>query len=195
MTITGQVSKVEVLKEESRALRGALADGLADGKPAFDEDGYNLLKFHGVYQGYDRDSATERKQSGLDKIHQLMVRTRLPGGRLTAAQYLALDDIAGRYANGTLRITTRQTIQFHGVVKAELKATIAAINHALITTLAACGDVVRNVTTVPAPIRDAVHQRLDQDAQRLSRHLLPATRAYHEIWLDGEQVAGPSQEQ
>jgi sulfite reductase (ferredoxin) len=194
MTITGQVSKVEVLKEESRALRGALADGLADGKPAFDEDGYNLLKFHGVYQGYDRDSATERKQSGLDKLHQLMVRTRLPGGRLGSAQYLALDAIADRYANGTLRITTRQTIQFHGVVKAELKATIAAINQALITTLAACGDVVRNVTTVPAPIRDAVHRRLDDDARRLSGHLLPATRAYHEIWLDGEQVAGPEED-
>src|SRR5256885_6218112 len=134
MTIADRVSKVEVLKEESRALRGALVEGLADGKPAFDEDGYNLLKFHGVYQGYDRDSATERKQSGLDKLHQLMVRTRLPGGRLSAAQYLALDAIAERYANSTLRITTRQTIQFHGVVKAELKETIAAINGALITT-------------------------------------------------------------
>ncbi len=194
MAIGGQVSKVELLKEDSRALRGGLAEGLADGKPAFDEDGYNLLKFHGIYQGYDRDSATERKQKGLDKIHQLMVRTRLPGGRLTAAQYLALDAIADRYANGTLRITTRQTIQFHGVVKAELKETIAALNRALVTTLAACGDVVRNVTTVPAPIRDAVHARLDEDARRLSQHLLPATRAYHEIWLDGEQVAGPEED-
>jgi len=190
MSIISQVSKVELLKQESRALRGGLAEGLADGKPAFDEDGYNLLKFHGVYQGYDRDSATERKQSGLDKIHELMVRTRLPGGRLTAAQYLALDAVADRYANGTLRITTRQTIQFHGVVKARLKETIAALNEALVTTLAACGDVVRNVTTVPAPIRDEVHARLEVDARRLSEHLLPATRAYHEIWLDGEQVAG-----
>src|SRR5260370_2208780 len=141
MTIGGQVSKVDVLKEECRSLRGARAEGLADDKPAFDEDGYNLLKFHGIYQGYDRDSATERKQSGLDKVHQLMVRTRLPGGRLTAAQYLALDDVAGRYANGTLRITTRQTIQFHGVVNAELKETISALNRALVTTLAAFGDV------------------------------------------------------
>jgi sulfite reductase (ferredoxin) len=190
MTVAARVSKVEFLKEESRGLRGHLADGLADGQPAFDDEGYNLLKFHGIYQGYDRDSATERKQSGLDKIYQLMVRTRVPGGRLSAAQYLALDAIADRFANGTLRITTRQTIQFHGVVKAQLKETIAAINQALITTLAACGDVVRNVTTVPAPIRDAVHARLDNDARRLSRHLLPATTAYHEIWLDGEQVAG-----
>jgi sulfite reductase (ferredoxin) len=194
MTITGRVSKVEILKDESRALRGHLAEGLADGAAAFDEDGYNLLKFHGIYQGYDRDSATERKQSGLDKIHELMVRTRLPGGRLSAAQYLALDAIADRFANGTLRITARQTIQFHGVVKSALKETIAAINEALVTTLAACGDVVRNVTTVPAPIRDVVHARLEDDANRLSQHLLPATRAYHEIWLDGAQVAGPEED-
>jgi sulfite reductase (ferredoxin) len=194
MTIAGRISKVEVLKDESRGLRGHLAEGLADGKAAFDEDGYNLLKFHGIYQGYDRDSATERKQSGLDKIHELMVRTRLPGGRLSAAQYLALDAIADRFANGTLRITARQTIQFHGVVKSALKETIAAINQALVTTLAACGDVVRNVTTVPAPIRDVVHARLEDDANRLSQHLLPATRAYHEIWLDGAQVAGPEED-
>jgi sulfite reductase (ferredoxin) len=188
MTIASGVSKVEVLKGESRALRGRLAEGLADGRPAFDEDGYNLLKFHGVYQGYDRDSATERKQRGLDKLHQLMVRTRLPGGQLTAAQYLALDAIADRFGNGTLRITTRQTIQFHGVVKAALKETIASINEAMITTLGACGDIVRNVTTIAAPIRDAVHARLADDAKRLSRHLTPATRAYHEIWLDGAPV-------
>jgi sulfite reductase (ferredoxin) len=188
MTIASGVSKVEVLKGESRALRGRLIEGLADGRPAFDEDGYNLLKFHGVYQGYDRDSATERKQKGLDKLHQLMVRTRLPGGRLSAAQYLALDAIADRFGNSTLRITTRQTIQFHGVVKAALKETIASINEAMITTLGACGDIVRNVTTIAAPIRDAVHARLADDAKRLSRHLTPATRAYHEIWLDGAPV-------
>ena len=105
-----------------------------------------------------------------------MVRVRIPGGRLTAEQYLALDGLADRYADGSLRITTRQSIQFHGVVKAGLKAAIAEINSALLTTLAACGDVVRTVTTVPAPIRDAVHDRLEADARRLSTHLLPRTR-------------------
>ena len=150
--------------------------------------GYSLLKFHGTYQGYDRDSATERKQRGDDKLWQFMVRVRIPGGRLTADQYLALDGLADRYANGTLRVTTRQSIQFHGVLKAGLKATIAGINQALLTTLAACGDVVRTVTTVPAPIRDSVHQRLEDDARLLSTHLLPKTGAYHEIWLDGEKV-------
>jgi sulfite reductase (ferredoxin) len=114
-----------------------------------------------------------------------MVRVRIPGGRLTAEQYLALDALAGGYADGSLRITTRQSIQFHGVVKAGLKSAIAEINKALLTTLAACGDVVRTVTTPPAPIRDPVHDRLEAETRRLSSHLLPRTRAYHEIWVDG----------
>jgi sulfite reductase (ferredoxin) len=189
MSEIAKLSKAEAVKQQSRQLRGTLARGLADAAAPFDNAGYSLLKFHGVYQGYDRDSATARKQRGDDKLWQFMVRIRIPGGRLTAPQYLALDDLADRYANGSLRITTRQSIQFHGVVKPGLKATIAEINAALLTTLAACGDVVRTVTTVPAPIRDAMHERLDDDARRLSSHLLPQTGAYHEIWLDGEKVA------
>jgi sulfite reductase (ferredoxin) len=190
----GAPSKVEEVKQASDGLRGSLAADLAGSAPAFDDDGYSLLKFHGIYQGYDRDSATERKQQGLDKEHQFMVRVRIPGGRLTAQQYLALDDLADPYANGTLRVTTRQSIQFHGVLKGELKETIAAVNHALLTTLAACGDVVRTVTTVAAPIRDAAHLRLEEDARRLSAHLLPRSSAYHEIWLDGERVAGADED-
>ena len=193
MAIIERLSKAEAIKQQSRQLRGNLARDLADATAPFDNDAYSLLKFHGIYQGYDRDSATERKQRGDDKLWQFMVRVRIPGGRLTAAQYLALDELADRYANGSLRITTRQSIQFHGVVKPGLKRTIAEINEALLTTLAACGDVVRTVTTVPAPIRDAVHQRLEEDARRLSTHLLPKTGAYHEIWLDGERLT-PEQE-
>lgn len=187
-------TEVERVKETSDGLRGRLAEGVADRAPTFDEEAYTLLKFHGIYQGYDRDSATELKQRGLDKHYQLMVRVRIPGGRLAAAQYMALDDLADRYANGTLRLTTRQSIQFHGVLKRDIKATIAAIDAALLTTLAACGDVVRTVTTVPAPIRDAVHERLADDARSLSAHLLPKSAAYHEIWLDGERVAGLDEE-
>src|ERR1700760_2787765 len=153
------VSKPEAIKQQSRHLRGHIARDLADTTNPFDKEGYALLKFHGVYQGYDRDSATEQKQRGEDKLWQFMVRVRIPGGRLTASQYLALDTLADRYANGSLRVTTRQSIQFHGVVKAGLKATIAEVNATLLTTLAACGDVVRTVTTVPAPIRDLVHDR------------------------------------
>jgi sulfite reductase (ferredoxin) len=187
--VIDNISKAEAVKQQSRRLRGTLARDLADTGTPFDNAGYSLLKVHGAYQGYDRDSATERKQQGRDKLWQFMVRVRIPGGRLTAEQYLALDALADRHANGTLRVTTRQSIQFHGIVKSGLKSTIAGINHALLTTLAACGDVVRTVTTVPAPIRDAVHQRLEDDARRLSMHLLPKTGAYHEIWLDGEKVA------
>src|SRR3954469_5579725 len=184
------LSKAEILKQQSRQLRGHLARDLSDTAKPFDNEGYSLLKFHGIYQGYDRDSATERKQRGDDKLWQFMVRVRIPGGRLTADQYLALDDLADRYGNGSLRVTTRQSIQFHSVLKPELKATVAAVNQALLTTLAACGDVVRTVTTVPAPIRDVVHRRLEDDARRLSPHLLPKTGPCHEIWVDGEKVAG-----
>jgi sulfite reductase (ferredoxin) len=179
------VSKPEAVKQQSRQLRGHIARDLRDTATPFDKEGYSLLKFHGIYQGYDRDSATERKQRGDDKVWQFMVRVRIPGGRLTADQYLALDALAGRYADGSLRVTTRQSIQFHGVVKAGLKSAIGDINAALLTTLAACGDVVRTVTTTPAPIRDPVHDRLEAETRRLSNHLLPRTRAYHEIWVDG----------
>ena len=187
-------SKVEQVKARSHGLRGTLAAEVENGAPTFSGDSGVLLKFHGIYQGYDRDSATELKQKGLGKRAQLMVRVRIPGGRLTTAQYLALDELADRHGNGTLRLTTRQSIQFHGVLKRDSKATIAAIDRALLTTLAACGDVVRTVTTVPAPIRDAVHQRLDAEARRLSAHLLPRSAAYHEVWLDGEPVAGEAEE-
>jgi sulfite reductase (ferredoxin) len=181
------ISKAEAVKQQSRQLRGHIARDLPDTATPFDKEGYSLLKFHGIYQGYDRDSATELKQRGESKAWQFMVRVRIPGGRLTAEQYLGLDTVADNWADGTLRVTTRQSIQFHGVVKAGLKAAMADINRSLLTTLAACGDVVRTVTTVPAPIRDPVHDRLEADARRLSTHLLPQTGAYHEIWVDGEK--------
>ncbi|HWD59074.1 MAG TPA: NADPH-dependent assimilatory sulfite reductase hemoprotein subunit [Stellaceae bacterium] len=181
----GKLSKAETVKQQSRQLRGHLARDLADTATPFDGEGYSLLKFHGIYQGYDRDSATELKQAGASKHYQLMVRVRIPGGRLKAAQYLALDKIAGDYADGSLRVTTRSSIQFHGVVKSGLKATMGEINAGLLTTLAACGDVVRTVTTSPAPLRSRVHDRLEADARLLGTALLPTSGAYQEIWVDG----------
>jgi len=181
------ISKAEAVKQQSRQLRGHIARDLAEPAHPFDKEGYALLKFHGTYQGYDRDSATALKQRGEDKRWQFMVRVRIPGGRLTAAQYLALDAIAERWGDGSLRVTTRQSIQFHGVVKSGLKAAVGEINQALLTTLAACGDVVRTVTIGPAPIRDAIHDRLEADGRRLAIHMLPRTRAYHEIWVDGAE--------
>ncbi|SOD96863.1 NADPH-dependent assimilatory sulfite reductase hemoprotein subunit [Caenispirillum bisanense] len=183
-----KLSAVEAMKAESRGLRGTLAAELADTTAPFSEEAYQLLKFHGSYQGFDRDTATARKQQGLSKEYQLMVRAKIPGGRLTAAQYLALDALADPYADGSLRITTRQGIQFHGIVKGDLKATVRGINDALLTTLGACGDVVRNVVTHPAPIADAVHRRLEADAKAVSARFGWKSRAYHEIWLDGEPL-------
>src|SRR6202008_4919209 len=117
-----KISKAEAVKQQSRQLRGHLARDLAETVTPFHGEGYSLRKFHGIYQGYDRDSSTELKQAGESKHYQFMVRVRIPGGRLTAEQYLALDKIGGAYANGSLRVTTRQSIQFHGVVKSGLHA-------------------------------------------------------------------------
>jgi len=186
-------SAVEWLKAESHGLRGRLAEELAQGGKQVSEDAYNLLKFHGTYEQYDRDTATALKQQKHDKDYSFMVRVRMPGGRLTAAQYLALDELADQYANGTLRITSRQGVQFHCVVKDNLKRTIAAINATLLTTLAACGDVARNVMTTAAPRRDAVHRRLDADSALLSKALLPHSHGYHEIFLDAEKVSGEAE--
>ncbi len=184
-----KLSGAEGLKAASKGLRGTVADELTGNpKGGISEGAYNLLKFHGTYEQFDRDTATARKQAGQDKEWQFMVRVRAPGGVMNAAQYLALDDIAGRYANGTLKITSRQGIQFHGTVIGDLKPEIAAINRALLTTYAACGDVVRNVMTTPAPRRDAVHARLADDAVMLSTQLLPRSRGYYEIFLDEENT-------
>ena len=190
-----KLSGAETLKAASQGLRGDVAtELLRPARGGVTDDTYNLLKFHGTYEQYDRDTATARKQAGQDKEWQFMVRVRAPGGIMTGAQYLALDDIAGRYANGTLKITSRQGIQFHGTILGDLKAEIAAINHALMTTYAACGDVVRNVMTTPAPRRDAIHARLQADAAMLSARLLPQSRGYYEIFLDEEAQAAPAEE-
>ena len=190
-------SGVEVQKEGSRRLRGDLAEALsaAENRGGISETAYNLVKFHGSYEQFDRDTATARKQRGEDKEWQFMVRVRPTGGAMTADQYLVLDALADRYSNGTLRITTRASMQFHGVLRENLKATIAEVNHALLTTMAACGDVVRQVMASPAPVRDAAHARVLADARMLAATLMPRTRAYHEIFLDEERVAGSGEEE
>src|SRR5216117_680731 len=184
------VSAVEQIKQASRGLRGSLASELAADTSHFEDEAAQLLKFHGVYQQDDRDARRQRSDAGLEPDYAFIVRCKIPGGVLTADQYLVLDELAGRYGNGTLRVTTRQDNQFHGVVKGDLKVTIRALNDALVTTLGACGDVVRNVVTCPAPLPGGLRDEVLQVARRLSDHLLPRTRAYHEIWLNGEQVAG-----
>src|SRR5437667_429913 len=182
------VSAVEQIKQASRGLRGSLAPELAADTSHFEDEAAQLLKFHGVYQQDDRDARRERSDAGLEPDYTFMVRCKIPGGVLTARQYLALDELAGRYGNGTLRVTTRQDNQFHGVVKGDLKATIRELNDALVTTLGACGDVQRNVMCCPAPLPGALRDQVLGVTRRISEHLLPRTRAYHEIWLNGEPV-------
>ena len=190
-----KLSGVETLKRQSHGLRGTLAEELAAGGISVSEDAYQLLKFHGSYEQFDRDTATVRKQAKLDKEYQFMARVRIPGGILTADQYLALDSIADEFANGTLRITSRQGIQYHGILKGDLKPAIARVNQTLLTTLCACGDVTRNLMTSPAPIRDARHDRLRADARLLSAELLPKSRAYYQIFLDEQPIAGLDEEE
>ncbi len=182
-------SKNEVIKENSRLLRGGIADGLRHVETgAIEEDDTQLLKFHGSYMQDDRDVRAERTKKMLEKAFSFMIRLRLPGGVVTPEQWLKLDDIAGTYANGTLRLTTRATFQYHGVIKSNLKRTMQAINAACIDTIAACGDVNRNVMSASHPFLSKAHREAETLAKAVSAHLLPRTGAYHEIWLDDEKV-------
>ncbi|MBK7145210.1 MAG: assimilatory sulfite reductase (NADPH) hemoprotein subunit [Xanthomonadales bacterium] len=187
----GLLSPVETLKRESRGLRGTLRESLEDAiTGSLRESDAQLLKFHGSYQQDDRDLREERRLQKLEPAYSFMIRTRLPGGVATPAQWLALDALATRYGNDTLRLTTRQAFQIHGILKQDLKPTIAAINQTLIDTIAACGDVNRNVMVSANPVESRAHAEVQAHAVALSEHLLPHTRAYHEIWLDEQQVVG-----
>jgi sulfite reductase (ferredoxin) len=184
-----KLSGQEKIKRESDYLKGDIAAELADQSTQEVSDAtYELLKFHGSYFGYDRDSATARKQKGLDKEYEFMVRLKCPGGRMTAKQYLALDALCEKYANATMRITTRETFQFHCIKKVGMKPLIADINRILMSTLGGCGDIVRNVITCPAPIKDNIHATLEADAYTLAKSCAPKTTAYYEVWLDGEKM-------
>ena len=187
---------VEDIKINSRGLRGTLLEGLADpvtGSLSFEDQ--RLVKFHGTYQQDDRDIRDERRRQKLEPAHQFMIRIRAPGGVFTPDQWLKLDAIATTWANHSLRVTTRQTFQFHGVIKRELKATMQAINAAALDTVSACGDVNRNVLGASNPLQSRLHAQAHDWAQRLSTTFLPRTRAYHEIWLDQERLADSGHEQ
>jgi sulfite reductase (NADPH) hemoprotein beta-component len=189
-------TSVEDIKQGSGRLRGTLLASLADPVTgALAEADQVLIKYHGSYQQDDRDIREERRQQKLEPAHSFMIRTRTPGGVVTPQQWLKLDAIATTYAERGLRITTRQAFQFHGVIKGELKTTMQAINAALIDTLAACGDVNRNVAVAANPLESRAHAAVYAQAAALSEHLLPNTRAYYEIWLDEEQVASSGAEE
>ena len=186
---------VEDIKRASAGLRGTLLASLADAVTgALRDDDQTLIKYHGSYQQDDRDVREARRLAKLEPAFSFMIRTRTPGGVISPAQWLQLDAIATTYAERGLRITTRQAFQFHGVVKGELKATMQAINAALIDTLAACGDVNRNVAVAANPLYPEVQAQVLAQGVAVSKHLLPNTRAYYELWLDEERVGGSGEE-
>lgn len=191
-----KLAKNEGLKTASNFLRGTILEGLADvSTGAISDDDTQLTKFHGIYQQDDRDVRNERRKQKLEKAFSFMIRVRVPGGVSTSAQWLEMDRLSDDYANGTLKLTTRQAFQFHGVIKSNLKTTIKEINDSLLDTVAACGDVNRNVMCNPNPFQSAVHEEVYEVSKAISNHLTPATRAYHEIWLDGEKVASTEKDE
>lgn len=185
----GAPSDVERIKGESNYLRGTLAEMLrypiSAGIP---DDDNRLMKFHGSYLQDDRDLRNERRRQKLEPAYQFMLRVRAPGGVATPDQWLVMDDVAHKYGNGTLKLTTRQSFQMHGILKWNMKKNIQEINEALMDTLAACGDVNRNVMCNPNPYQSEIHGEVYAWSQKLSEYLSPRTKAYHEIWLDGEKV-------
>jgi sulfite reductase (NADPH) hemoprotein beta-component len=193
--MTDELSRNERIKEASNYLRGTLADGLREEiTGAIIEDDAQLVKFHGMYLQDDRDLRPERTRKKMEKAFSFMIRVRIPGGVLSPRQWLALDEVARVYGNGTMRLTTRQTVQLHGVIKSNLKATLKTIDEVLLNSIAACGDINRNVMCNVLPEQSRAHAAAIDMARTISDDLLPHTPAYREIWLDGERIAGGEEE-
>src|SRR4051812_46094008 len=186
----------EGLKAASHHLRGTIAQDLADTSTGgITDDNGQLTKFHGMYMQDDRDLRNTLKKEGKEKAFAFMVRLRLPGGRATPQQWLVLDRLAGELTSGSLRITTRQTFQFHGVLKGNVKKLVQEMHSVLVDSISACGDVNRNVVAPPNPERSPVLQQVYEQARAWSEYAMPKSRAYHEIYLDEELVAGGEPEQ
>jgi sulfite reductase (NADPH) hemoprotein beta-component len=193
--MNSQLNPNEIIKANSHYLRGTLKDSIADPVTgALSPDDAQISKFHGFYQQDDRDQRLQRQEQFLEPYYIFMLRARLPGGVCTPQQWLTIDAVGRELGNGTIRLTTRQTFQYHGILKKNLKPLIQGINQAMIDSISACGDVNRNVLCNPNPEHSALHAEVYRWARRISEHLLPKTRAYHEIWLDGEPVAGGESE-
>src|SRR3954468_16931173 len=185
------LAKNESIKAASNFLRGNILRDLADPSTGtISEDSSQLTKFHGIYAQDDRDLRNQRRREGKEKAFSFMARVRVPGGVCTTAQWLALDSLADTHANGTLKLTTRQAFQFHGILKGNLWSAINGVNRALLDTLAACGDVNRNVMCNPNPEQSELHAEVYAVTKAIGTHLLPRTRAYHELWVGDDFVAG-----
>ncbi|PUB87246.1 MAG: sulfite reductase [gamma proteobacterium symbiont of Ctena orbiculata] len=190
-----KVNPNELIKANSRYLRGTLKESIVDqATGALSAEDAQISKFHGCYEQDDRDQRLQRQRQFLEPYYSFMLRARLPGGVCTTPQWLAIDAVGRELGNGTIRLTTRQTFQYHGILKKNLKPLIQRINQAMIDSIGGCGDVNRNVLCNPNPEQSALHGEVFQWARRISEQLLPKSRAYHEIWLDGEAVAGGESE-
>jgi sulfite reductase (NADPH) hemoprotein beta-component len=189
--MSAAILDIEQIKRKSHYLRGSLRESLADELTgAIAPEDSQISKFHGFYQQDDRDRRQARREQFLEPYYGFMLRARLPGGVCTPAQWLAIDGLGKTLANGTIRLTTRQSFQYHGILKQDLRPVIQGINQVMIDSIGGCGDVNRNVLCNPNPIESGLHLEVYEWAKRISEHLLPRTRAYHELWLDGEPVAG-----
>jgi sulfite reductase (NADPH) hemoprotein beta-component len=184
------LSSTERIKMASDSLRGTLAEGLQNEiTGAISEDDIALVRFHGMYLQDDRDRRDERAAKKLERLYSFMIRLRLTGGFLKPEQYVALHHIAGEHSTGVLKITTRQTIQLHGILKSHVKPTLKGFNQAGLTTIATCGDINRNVLCTSHPKQSPLHQEIFTYGNEIAKMLLPKTNAYYEIWLDGEKIA------
>lgn len=184
------LSPVERIKQESRGLRGSIQESLTDAITGqLREDDTQVVKFHGMYQQDDRDVREERAKKKLENLYSFMIRLRLPGGVLSADQWLATHHIAGEHSTGVIKITTRQTIQLHGILKSHIKPTIQSFNSTRLDSIATCGDINRNVTSNALPSHSPLHQQVHAYADKISTMLMPKSRAYYEIWLDEELLA------
>ncbi len=189
------LSPVERIKTASDGLRGTLKESLQDQiTGAIREDDQSLIKFHGMYQQDDRDRREERSAKKLEWLYSFMIRLRLPGGLITPEQWLGIHHVAGEHSTGVIKITTRQTVQLHGILKSHIKPTIQAFNTLNLDSIAACGDVNRNVMCSAHPGRSVIHEQVFAFADKISTLALPKTRAYYEIWLDEEQIADRKEE-
>ena len=190
LIVEGKHADNERLKAESNYLRGTIVDDLKDHVTGgFTADNFQLIRTHGMYQQDDRDIRNERTKQKLEPLHNVMLRARMPGGIITPTQWLGIDQFAREKTSyGSIRITTRQTFQFHGVLKPNIKLMHQTLNHYGIDSIATAGDVNRNVLCTTNPVESELHQEAYEWAKKISEHLLPKTRAYAEIWLDGEKL-------
>jgi sulfite reductase (NADPH) hemoprotein beta-component len=196
MSDNKKLSAIEKVKTASDGLRGSIVDSLQDELTgAIREDDQAVIKFHGMYQQDDRDRRAERAEKKLDRLYTYMIRLRLPGGFLTADNWIAVNNIAGKNSTGIIKITTRQTIQLHGLVKSKIRPTIQAFNAAALDSIATCGDINRNVTCSSIPSQSPVHSQVFAYADKISELLKPKTRAYYELWLDEEKLIDKSIEE